>query len=72
MSRTPAPVLTQAERDRRRLAIAFNLSLGFVGLLVAVFALQRWLPVSALAVAPRELAGCTARSRTWRPMPPPC
>ena len=57
MSRTPAPVLTQAERDRRRLAIAFNLSLGFVGLLVAVFALQRWLPVSALAVAPRELAG---------------
>ena len=26
-------------------------------LLVAVFALQRWLPVSALAVAPRELAG---------------
>ena len=57
MSRTPAPVLTQAERDRRRLAIAFNLSLGFVGLLVAVFALQRWLPVSSLAVAPRELAG---------------
>ena len=57
MSRTPAPVLTQAERDRRRLAIAFNLSLGFVGLLVAVFALQRWLPVSALAVAPREPAG---------------
>jgi len=49
--------MTAAERDRRRLAIAFNLSLGFVGLLVAIFALQPRLPVSAMAVAPRELAG---------------
>ena len=52
-----AAPLTTAERDRRRLAIAFNLSLGFVGLLVVIFVLQPRLPVSALAVAPREFAG---------------
>lgn len=57
MPRKPAILLTPAERDRRRLALAFNLSLGFVGLLVVIFALQPRLPVSAMAVAPRELAG---------------
>ena len=57
MPRKPAILLTPAERDRRRLALAFNLSLGFVGLLVVIFALQPRLPVSAMAVAPRELSG---------------
>ena len=63
MSRTPAPVLTQAERDRRRLAIAFNLSLGFVGLLVAaVIALYHYTLIRA-----RERGACfrAFRHNTW-------
>lgn len=51
---TPA---TSAERDRRRLLLAFNLSLGFIGLLLATFVLQPRLPVAAMAVSPREVAG---------------
>ena len=50
------PASTTAERDRRRLLLAFNLSLAFVALLVVVFALQPRLPVSALAVSPRDLS----------------
>jgi len=46
--------LSTAERDRRRLLLAFNLSLGFIGLLLLVFVLQPRLPVSALAVSPRD------------------
>ncbi len=50
------PASTTAERDRRRLLLAFNLSLAFVALLVVVFALQPRLPVPALAVSPRDLS----------------
>ena len=50
------PASTTAERDRRRLLLAFNLSLAFVALLVVVFALQPRLPVSVLAVSPRDLS----------------
>ena len=50
------PASTTAERDRRRLLLAFNLSLAFVALLVVVLALQPRLPVPALAVAPRDLS----------------
>lgn len=45
-----------AERDRRRLLLAFNLSLGFVGLLLLIFVLQPRLPVGVLAVSPRDPA----------------
>lgn len=48
------PASTTAERDRRRLLLAFNLSLAFVALLVVVFALQPRLPVPAMAVSPRD------------------
>lgn len=54
MTREPAPPLTTAERDRRRLMLAFNLSLAFVALLVIVFVLQPRLPMGALAVSPRD------------------
>jgi membrane associated rhomboid family serine protease len=50
------PPLTTAERDRRRLLLAFNLSLGFVALLLVVFVLQPRLPVRAMAVSPRDAA----------------
>ncbi|KAF1693614.1 rhomboid family intramembrane serine protease [Pseudoxanthomonas koreensis] len=56
MPHDPAtPVST--EHDRRRLLLAFNLSLAFIGLLLAVFALQPRLPVGAMAVTPGEAAG---------------
>ena len=51
------PASTTAERDRRRLLLAFNLSLAFVALLVVVFALQPRLPVPAMAVSPVLLDG---------------
>ena len=54
MTREPPP--GSAERDRRRLLLAFNLSLGFVALLLVVFALQPRLPVAAMAVSPRDLS----------------
>ena len=60
MRQKPAIVDTEASRaarDRRRLLLAFNLSLGFVGLLLAIFALQPRLPVAAMAVSPGEAAG---------------
>lgn len=57
MPREPAAPMTSAERDRRRLFLAFNLSLGFVGLLLAIFALQPRLPMAAMAVSPREASG---------------
>ncbi len=57
MPREPDTPMTGAERDRRRLLLAFNLSLGFIGLLLAIFVLQPRLPVAAMAVSPRELAG---------------
>ena len=47
---------TQQRYDRKRLLRALNLSLAFVALLVVVFALQPRLPVSALAVSPRDLS----------------
>ena len=53
---THDPPLTAAERDRRRLLLAFNLSLGFVALLLVVFVLQPRLPVGAMAVSPRDLS----------------
>ena len=53
---THDPPLTPAERDRRRLLLAFNLSLGFVALLLVVFVLQPRLPVRAMAVSPRDLS----------------
>ncbi|AKC86667.1 rhomboid family intramembrane serine protease [Pseudoxanthomonas suwonensis] len=49
-----SPDLTPAERDRRRLMLAFNLSLAFVALLLVMFVLQPRLPVSAMAVSPRD------------------
>ncbi|MBO9718079.1 MAG: rhomboid family intramembrane serine protease [Pseudoxanthomonas sp.] len=51
---TSEPPLGTAERDRRRLLLAFNLSLGFVALLLVVFVLQPRLPVRAMAVSPRD------------------
>ena len=60
MRQKPAIVDTEASRaarDRRRLLLAFNLSLGFVGLLLAIFALQPRLLVAAMAVSPGEAAG---------------
>ncbi|UNK58702.1 rhomboid family intramembrane serine protease [Pseudoxanthomonas daejeonensis] len=56
MSRDPLQPSSAAERDRRRLLLAFNLSLGFIGLLLLVFVLQPRLPVGALAVSPRDPA----------------
>lgn len=56
MTRDQETAMSTAERDRRRLLFAFNLSLGFVGLLLLVFVLQPRLPVGALAVSPRDPA----------------
>ena len=61
------PASTTAERDRRRLLLAFNLSLAFVALLVVVFALQPRLPVPALAVSPRDLSSLLGLLRRDRP-----
>ncbi|WP_372017274.1 rhomboid family intramembrane serine protease [Pseudoxanthomonas sp. 10H] len=55
MTSAPHPP-NDAERDRRRLLLAFNLSFGFVALLLVVFALQPRLPVDAMAVSPGDAA----------------
>jgi membrane associated rhomboid family serine protease len=57
MPRQTATAATSAERDRRRLLLAFNLSLGFIALLLVIFVLQPRLPVAAMAVTPGEAAG---------------
>ena len=62
MDTTPKPASAGADapsaaaaHDRRRLLRAFNASLAFILLLVAVFAAQPRLDVQALAVSPRDL-----------------
>ncbi len=54
MTHDPPP--HTADRDRRRLLLAFNLSFAFVAVLLVVFVLQPRLPVGAMAVSPRDVS----------------
>ena len=71
----------QRRADKRRWLRAFNTSLAFVLVLLAVFSAQGHFDVAAWTVQPWSVEGlrgssprrcCTVRSNAWRPMRSRC